>query len=300
MNNEPLQIRRVKFGQKRAEKAGHAFMFNNLSQVAACARHEGNDYPHYTSNRKRGGDGFHYFNSLEEALQAMQHGWHDSKADKINLADTTGFENLYAEYQDSSEYEWEQDVFGSSVNVPTYLSGDPFYMENLETKQMKSITLLYSCSVSAYVSISTIINYGKVVFTLAKLLEANGYQVKIMAIGNSSSFFALMTIKDFEEYTPEEILKFTMINPDFSRRVVFALKENCPPEQRKYRCVGFDGGYGRPEQELPTNIGDYLDNYVYIKNNNGRTTQTIEQTNAFIKSVMEKILAEGHNSKLSI
>jgi hypothetical protein len=91
----------------------------------------------------------------------------------------------------------------------------------------EKLTIYYECGFKWQEKISAITNRGTITSDLIKLLESNGYAVRLVFYGllkdscDRETLALTINMKDFDEPMNEKKLNFPLKNPSFFRRLGF-------------------------------------------------------------------------------
>lgn len=176
--------------------------------------------------------------SLEEAVKLARFGWHEgAQAVKDCDALFAGVDALKG---------WDLDVNGFLPDVAAYITGDPECMWNLQpdTEARRAVRIAYPAGYPWTIPAALMLEYGKALAGLVRSLEAAGIGVSLVSMDLPSDGFIpssaaihaqAIVVKDLGEPLDADRVAFSG-HPDFSRRLVWAIREQC--EQRVRAGVG--------------------------------------------------------------
>lgn len=118
------------------------------------------------------------------------------------------------------------------------------------------IRVVVNVAASAGIDSRTLLARGSVVAALVELLEFAGHRVELQVVectaggwGQRQSFLMGTTVKTFLAPLHMPLVAYAVSHPSVLRRLVFAVKENCP----EWEALGVPNGYGAPA-EVPTDM----------------------------------------------
>jgi hypothetical protein len=191
--------------------------------------------------------------TVAEAIELSRRGWDQGL--KL-LADSLDASNII---QKQSRVMAEGlDVAGTMPFIPSAVAGDPLCMVSagLDRAKTKPIfRIMISGSVSAGVSMQTVIHRGAAVLSWVDKLEGAGYQCEILYIhscsgpGSVNKFTNGFPIKGAGEPLNIDRAAFMLAHPAMLRRIVFAIYE-------RFKDIepGFRFGYGMPVDYIPPQL----------------------------------------------
>lgn len=192
----------------------------------------------------QGNGSFYATESLESSLNMLLYG--DAKnAEKINkkLDDVRRIHGSGI----AKKKIFANDVVGYAVHVPNYLSGVPLSMINNKTQMVKSskvLNIVYNGTFSSKEKHEDVINAGVKVIEYLQNMERKGYRINLYSIlcskADKETISVIVRIKDAEQYMNLKKVVYPMVNPDFTRRIMFRIIEGECSDKK------YINGYGRP------------------------------------------------------
>ena len=161
----------------------------------------------------------------------------------------------------------EYDVYGGSVDVDLYLSGESECMTRFETESRPGGNILSICvsaATNCRVSTAVIERRGAAVIGLIDLLETSGYRLELSVMDASISKDKSVAISTRIELKSScEALDITRIcyalaHPSFQRRHMFALNETLPAALRNSIGICPGRNYGTPYDNAPADVDLYV------------------------------------------
>lgn len=196
--------------------------------------------------------------SLDESLQwARYGGWNPTVATEFRDIFESHLPKLRTYVAD--ELVEGRDVSGYEVDVAGYCIGEPEHMhewlpaENVINK--RAFCVLVGHSISSWVTPEELFIRGQAVVALVRALATMGYELEIWSeetLGgrNSQNYSTLTCLHHAGEVMDQSAIEFSIGNPSWLRRILFAAEETEPMEIREQ--FGFmDGrGYGTPKAPI--------------------------------------------------
>jgi hypothetical protein len=204
--------------------------------------------------------GFHFHESLEQALQMCRQGWHTERP-KVDAI----LNPLRARLADRIDIVPERmhDLVGYEPDIDRYLDGEMECMWEdtmVEAPRMgKVYTLLLSGSVSAHVDTDTVIKRGVAIIGLVEAFQMCGAELEIWVensctSGTGGQWSSLVRVCRAGENVDIDTLMFPLGNPDWQRRFSFAVREGESDAIRRQFGFTPSGGYGSTADLLCTQI----------------------------------------------
>lgn len=200
-----------------------------------------------------------WFGSLDiaEAQRLALYGWPEGLKTirHITKSIREEFIRLFPK-QDFSE-EIKKDIQGGSIDVVSFLSGQPDCMTSFKENPDNIIEgnklqrIIVECVCNCDITAESLFNRGAVICAAIEALELYGFRLEvIMQITIRSSFgstgknlIVSCPIKKFDHNMDYDLLAFALTHASVLRRFMFSLMEQMPEDLRKEFSVG--RGYGR-------------------------------------------------------
>lgn len=153
-----------------------------------------------------------------------------------------------------------RDVSGYEVDVAGYCIGEPEHMhewlpaENIINK--RAFCVLVGHSINAGVTAEEIFIRGQAVVALVRALATMGYELEVwseITVGHWSDdtqYTTLTCLHHAGEVMDQSALEFSIGNPSWLRRIIFATEETEPMEIRNKFGFKDGGGYGTPKAPI--------------------------------------------------
>lgn len=135
-------------------------------------------------------------------------------------------------------------VAGSRPNIVNFIAGVPNNMYKLQRKEEnKFITIHFNLGYPHYTTQEQVRNRGILSLNLIKLLELNGYKVKLntffLIYEGNEIMYIKVNLKRHGELISERKCYYPMCSKEFFRRVIFRVMETMPVKN-----LGWSNGYG--------------------------------------------------------
>lgn len=198
----------------------------------------------HTSSTKRKERGFNDFDSLQDAISALEFGT-DIYFDKFNI-EFKKINEFIKKHSKSLKPKFKNDLVGFMPIVPNYILGNPVDMINQEyTKKVKpTITLVVEKAMTCGYSSDNMISFSCIIFNLVQYLERKGIRVELYVSSvfkcEREIFANKIKIKSFNQPLNIYRLQFPVIATDMFRRVGFRLLETC----KELKNHSWSYGYG--------------------------------------------------------
>lgn len=196
--------------------------------------------------------------SYDKAVEFLSNGY-NVNLDKFKAA--TYDMQLAGEVQKVRPY---NHVVGFLPNVPNALQGLPLSMIQLERQpqKIKSISILYSPSVSGDVDAKVVLQAGEALLKVINSYEMQGYGVELKLLARcsmcrDSKAFLVLDLKGYGERLDLKKLTFPLVHASMQRRIGFYWMETCPSITE----TAFADGYGRSI----TTFSNYEDKLAILK-----------------------------------
>lgn len=211
------------------------------------------------SDRKGGDVDWTGTASLDESLRFARYGgWDPDVATEFRDIFEAKLPKLRTYVSD--ELVEGRDVSGFEVDVAGYCIGEPEHMhewlpaENVINK--RAFCVLIGHSISSGVTAEEIFIRGQAVVALVRALATMGYELEVWSeitlggYGTSADYTTLTCLHHAGEVMDQSAIEFSIGNPSWLRRIIFAAEETEPMDVRK--AYGFmDGsGYGSPKAPI--------------------------------------------------
>lgn len=208
-----------------------------------------------------------------ECLKYAEYGWQADRelidgevekvleqvADRLNTHMDNNFREVY-------------DVAGGYVDVARFLDGEPECMVEQfveeAPKKGKVIKVLTNVAASSFIDEKVIRRRGRAVAIAVEVLYRLGFQMELWAgesvkgygevDGKKLQTVEMVKVKEASDPLDWDAVMFSMAHPGMLRRIVFALNEARPTEERKACGFQRSGGYGMP-CAFPKDITDQFD-----------------------------------------
>lgn len=154
-----------------------------------------------------------------------------------------------------------RDVSGFEVDVAGHCIGEPEHMhewlpaENIINK--RAFCVLIGHSISSGVTAEEIFIRGQAVVALVRALATMGYELEVWSEqtlngydGSGTQYTTLTCLHHAGEIMDQSALEFSIGNPSWLRRIIFAAEETESQEIRDRFQFNSLGGYGRPASPI--------------------------------------------------
>jgi len=249
---------------------------------------------------------YKYFTHAEnwkEVLDLSKEGWPEGLKKSKEIASSL-FDHVSSMIE---RVDVNHDIEGHAIDVARYVDGEPecwLKFENVIQESEnghKLIKITFNCSVSAGVSIDTIIARGATIVALIELLEYAGHRVELTLAHAVSDYrhetvptmSAFVKIKEFDQNLNMPMISYALAHPSVLRALMFSYMETAPYLIR--RLVGVpDGGYGTPRDIQTEDKGDIHISHGY--GGYGGDIQWRDQKSAE-KWILEQLQKQGVHLK---
>lgn len=190
----------------------------------------------------------------EDTVKLANEGWVEKISDVDLMMDHIRDE-LKVTLEKHMDPYW--DVMGINFNVDRFLEGEPDCVMNVRpievSKQGRVISLLVSCSASAFVKQEKLMQRGLAICGLIEALRYMQHGVELWVEQTVTSgkdmLSTLVRVKEATEPMDMGRVIFAVAHPTMLRRMVFSIEENQPYEWRSRIGIGDAGsGYGMPHK----------------------------------------------------
>lgn len=192
------------------------------------------------------------------ALTMAREGWPEGAAAAQKYTDAL-FAKLVSRVPKPT-MQWGQ--VGLDWDIGRVMNGDPDHWWHhapskraTDKKGKKFARVVVNVSAVWFITAETLIARGAVVAALVELLEYAGHRVEVVIASCTESgkrYTCEAVVKPFDHPLDMRRVAYTVAHPSVLRRLVFALKENCP----EYSDLGVPYGYGRPTDMPDDRRGD--------------------------------------------
>lgn len=170
--------------------------------------------------------------TMQEAIGLMRNGWH------------TGVQTVMATLDMLPAAEdvlpdWSLEAAGAFPCVPAFLSGEPECIWRMQDyrKAEQRLTMVVPGSLPERVAGDTALRYAAAVAAVARMIEANGISVAIIAVTASKSrqneTLYINSVYVREHGEPFDLSKIAFsVHPSFARRISWAWREQQPDVAR--------------------------------------------------------------------
>lgn len=227
----------------------HTYKFASLAEFLKYIKNE-NPLWDYRQSEDKGNYSWYGTNSLEEAMDLLEHGWEEGAQNLNTELDNSLKTEQIIHTRQRSVY----DVVGGNCSVPRYLQGVPTSMVRQVRQQVKQkITTLNSniCFNSKTTKEAITQNCVKTLKSAIDL-EAKGTRVNLNTVcaiysqDNREVVAVSIPVKLSTERLNVLKLAFTMTHPSMFRRIIFSFIERCPDSKNSGQFRAF---YGYPVRE---------------------------------------------------
>lgn len=230
-----------------------------------------------SSDQEKSG-GFNDFDSLEDAIEALEYG--TSMYEKDFNKNLKKVQDFLKKKEKNKNANYKNDKVGFLPIVPNVLHGNPINMINqdIKPKPFPTAKIILDKGNSCRITTNDMNEFYSIIFALIQLLENKGIRCEIWVLDGSMSGDEIIVSKlKIKSYTqPLNIYKiqFPIIASDYLRRIGFRIIETNPD----IKCSGWTSGYGAP-------LGVRVD----YKEKPKETTQIIgfDENDIFIPSCQE-------------
>lgn len=229
----------------------------------------------------RGRDGFHTFESLEEATDTFLH--HPERIRKFIMNDTK------LEMPSSPGKDIEYDVTGDFIDMDRYMEGVPEVFGNVTMGNPRNVF----CTINV---LTSFVHWTTPEYVLARLsrvvrlidwLEERNVRCQVVGSLDSAPAFISTIAKRFAE--PVDLNELCSINhPDWLRRIMFLIKEQSKTWEHGY---GSALPYDRKMQDYKPRPEDGL--YVYVGGYLPPTIESMENQFDKIEADITELLAQN-------
>ena len=212
--------------------------------------------------------GFNDFNSLKEAVQALEYGtdmyYKDFKKNKKKVQD------FIRKREQNKNASYKNDRVGFIPIVPKVIQGHPVNMVNqdIRPKPYPTARILIDKSNSAGINSKNMCEFYSIIFVLIQLLENKGIRCEIWTVeagecGDEITIHKLK-LKNYTQPLNTFKIQFPIIASDYLRRIVFRLMETNPDIKNDWAW-----GYGHPlhttyDEEICQKIIKVEEGDIYI------------------------------------
>lgn len=179
--------------------------------------------------------------TYDEAVEYLIQGYTNNYKKFLDLKKQITF--LKPEYVE--QYIYKKAVVGSHVHIANYVAGAPYCMIRREqVKEMKYVTIYFNLAIDSQVNESQNFNRGCLTLNLIKLLEKNGYRVKLNLIDFCYNkdcdeiIYSRFNLKKHNELLNERKCFFPFTSKSFERLICFKLLELTPVTNESWRTFG--------------------------------------------------------------
>lgn len=198
------------------------------------------------SSKQTKSNGFNDFDSLEDAINALEYGTDIYYKDfKKNIKKV---QEIISKREKNKTANYKNDKVGFLSIVPKVLQGNPINMINqdVKPKPFPTARIILEKSNSCGIDSNDMNEFYAIIFVIIQLLENKGIRCEIWVVDSSYSNQEIITLKvKLKNYMqPLNIYKiqFPIIASDFFRRIGFRILETNPDIKES----GWTFGYGMP------------------------------------------------------
>jgi hypothetical protein len=190
---------------------------------------------------------FNGYMTYDEALDAAEFGkWSAPKIEALTIPQIVG---------ESEEMRYTYDVIGQSLDIASYLTGEPecwLTEEPIRKPCGKVMRLSIEIGASACIPAQSLANRGQAVIALVNSLELAGHSVEVTIVrswfnAKEENYKFLIPVKHAGQALDMKRLQFMLGHPAFLRRLMFGLSEvaqgatvhKCTTHPTPYRPEGF-------------------------------------------------------------
>ena len=214
--------------------------------------------------------GFDHGMDLEDACEALTHGWDMHRAEMSEQVDSL-ISSLQEEVNDyiGTHHREVRDVSGGFVDMDRYLLGEPECMVESwmdeDTLQGKAIKVLVNVAAAAHVSSDKLIARGAAVAAAMDAVMTSGMNVELWvgeSIGGSEPdhmLVDLLCVKEYNDLIDPDVLAFATAHPAMLRRVFFYMNEQHEESERRMFGIGPEGGYYGRIEDIPEELAETFD-----------------------------------------
>lgn len=148
-------------------------------------------------------------------------------------------------------------VAGSRPNMVNFIAGVPKNMYKLQrTQENKFVTIHFNLGYAARITEQQVRNRGVLALNLIKLLELNGYKVKLNTFflihETDEVMYIKVNLKKHGELISERKCYYPMCSKEFLRRIIFRVMETMPVKN-----IAWANGYGGnvDDDKIRTSLG---------------------------------------------
>lgn len=248
MGNAPYSYETVKDSKGTRHEL---FVADTFDKALAMARYGAGrkDIPYKASTNEKS-SGFHYHNTFAEAARAFEAGWDEAPVDVVEEVTSEVRERFGMLTGNTWGYDWN--VCGDTPDVDAYLSGDPYnmieYVEHPTPRRDRIVRVLVNVTFSAMVPEEDIRKRGAVIIGMCDALNMLGFIPEVWvassAGGHGANADVLVRVKGADEPWDIKSAAWPLANPDFLRRLVFAIMEAHDSAEVRDK-FGVGSGYGQ-------------------------------------------------------
>lgn len=249
-----------------AEKV-HRLEFDNFVDFLAVAE-TGSPRSRYQDSRNSPNERWDLGDGWDATLKLAHSGWSEG-VDKVMDISSVLIESVQKSMEMVNSKIMHDDVSGSLVNVPVYLSGLPENMISFDPvyRSNKVVRFGVSCAFSAYIPADVIVRRGAAIAAAVDLLEAKEIrcevilQERVTGYINNESLASewFVTLKKANMPLQIDQLAFAIAHPSMLRHLGFAVQENLLPDEWQDAICG--SAYGQVDD---TQEDDELRGDVYV------------------------------------
>jgi len=250
--------------------------------------------------------------SLETSIELAHFGWGDGlkKIRKLVKEVKVSFPDIFPRQENSEEIirsevgHYEDPSLEDSPDPMSMLKFKPKFDELKYGSVLQRIIIESGCS--GGISPETIFLRGACVCALIEQLEMYGFRVEVIMQSTGNAFntgdtkpgelcVINTTIKRFEDHLDIDAIAFSVANPSFERRLMFAVLETMPGDLIEKFSIG--NRYGYPHNQ-PIYTDPLRDFYMVRPLSNQTFQQMIDQTVALINNRYKGLVDDSYNPEL--
>ncbi len=270
----------------------HRLEFDHFVDFLAVAE-TGSARSKYKRSRNSSNPTWDVGDGWDETLELAHSGW-PRGVDEVMAVSSTLIESVQKSIDSVSAKIMHNDVAGTLVNVPVYLSGLPENMISFDPvyRPNKVVRIGVSCAFSADIPADIIVRRGAAIAAAIDLLEAREIRCEVIlqerVIGYNVGDVAaewFVTLKKANMPLQIDQIAFAIAHPSMLRHLGFAVQENLLPDEWQDAICGSAYGHIEDTPEDDEYHGDvYIPSMIHLD----PMWESEESTEEWIKQILKE------------